>query len=123
MDCTNTCDCGCTDYSDFFDNETDMDSIISSVNEGIERYIKRTMREVTCKEIRLDERCGSRFWISEEGLVGRADTDKRLQYYGGFEYEKDQRSEIGDYVFYSSDSSRVSDHISRVLGIEETEEE
>lgn len=57
----------------------------------------------------LDERCGV-LRVGDDFIAVRTDNDRRLQYYGGFEYVRaDHRHVIGSWVFYSIESSRVDE--------------
>lgn len=67
-------------------------------------------------ELGLDPRSAPCLWICEEGIFARADHDRTLQYYGGFEYVgKECRHDYGDYVFYSTDDERVWGHVDTFL--------
>jgi hypothetical protein len=69
--------------------------------------------------IGLDNRCGM-IYINQEYIAVDKFKAGTLEYYGGFEYvDKDHRREMGDFVFYSSESSRVADHINRYFDLEE----
>ena len=88
------------------------------------RQITAQMTEVSAEQLGLDRRS---FWgcayVDESAIVVIKDQDRTLQYYGGFEYvDKDYRREVGDYVFYLAEDSRVKGHIDRYYGVEETEE-
>jgi hypothetical protein len=92
----------------------------------VEEYMNsEDVKEVNSKDIGLDPRCyGLSVNLSDRTIIVRKSADKNLQYYGGFEYEKRARSEMGDYVFYSGEQSgRVEDHLSRLEVSEEDEEE
>jgi len=70
--------------------------------------------ETNARTFGLDERAGHQLWLTEaqDAIVVAKQYDGSLQYYGGFEYvDKECRLECGDYVFYSSEDSRVKDHI------------
>jgi mannose/cellobiose epimerase-like protein (N-acyl-D-glucosamine 2-epimerase family) len=65
---------------------------------------------VRAEELGLDRRAAYSVWIDEDALIVRKDEDRTLQYYGGFEYvDKDARTEVGNYVIYTNDDSRVAD--------------
>jgi hypothetical protein len=71
----------------------------------------------------LDSRCGP-IYINQEYIAVDKFRAGTIEYYGGFEYvDKDHRQEMGDFVFYSRESSRVADHIDRFFGVETSEEE
>ena len=60
------------------------------------------------------------FFINDEAIAVAKYNDGTLQYYGGMEYvDKDCRKEVGEYVFYFRESSRVADVIDRYFDREE----
>jgi hypothetical protein len=86
-------------------------SIIESVNDQIFSHVEDNMKKVKAAELGLDPRCGS-LYVDDECIGVDASNDRSLQYYGGFEYvDKEYRTEIGGYVFYNRDDSRVADHM------------
>jgi len=86
-----------------FDSSEDL---LDAVQEVVERHVQG-MRSVQASELGLDSRCGM-VWVDEDCVV--AYKGSRIDYYGGFEYIKDDdRREMGEYVFYMSTSSRVQD--------------
>ena len=99
--------------------------LIDRINEMVERHINKEMEQVYANRdtVGLDERCGV-LYINDEAVATAKHNDSRLQYYGGFEYvDKDYRQEIGDYVFYFSESSRVQDCIEHFYDIVKEEEQ
>lgn len=81
--------------------------------------------ETSAKTFGLDPRAGYQLWLTaEHDAIGVTKArDGQLQYYGGFEYvDKDCRFELGDYVFYSAEDSRVEGHINIALDVEEDED-
>ena len=89
-------------------NINSVEDLLDSINELVEDYVGE-MRSVTAKQLGLDERCGIA-WVDEDYIVAR--TSSRFDYYGGFEYvSKDDTQVIGDYKFYSANSSRIADAI------------
>ena len=73
------------------------------------------MVKVNAEQLGLDNRCGSLF-ITPDCIATYKERDRALQYYGGFEYVDSQyRHEMGDYVFYSSEAGRVSEHLDSYL--------
>ena len=94
---------------------------LEEINVQIERHINSNFQQVWTSRERtgLDGRCGM-IYISEDAIATDKHNDSRLQYYGGFEYvDKDFRKEMGDYVFYFRESSRVADHIDQFFDREE----
>lgn len=80
-----------------------VDRLIKEVNEKIEVFLQ-DMQEVTAAALGLDIRAGYHLFVSEECIAVKKKDDRRLQYYGGFEYvDSEFRKEIGDYVFYICD--------------------
>lgn len=100
----------------FFDIMDDADDQIRLMIQG--------WKMVQPEDIGLDRRTGYRFWISDEGLITTKDSDRTLQYYGGFEYIKSEyRCEMGDWVMYSSGSGRVQDCLDYIKGVDLAEDE
>lgn len=90
--------------------------LIDEVTELSENYVT-TMGKVPANRLGLDPRCGKLF-VSTDCVAVYKENDRGLMYYGGFEYvDKLHRHEIGDYVFYSAEDSRVSDAIEYYLNI------
>lgn len=88
-----------------FDSVADLQDAINTV---VERHVD-SMRKVTAEQLGLDPRCGSA-WADEDYIVTY--TSNRFDYYGGFEYvDKDDVQVLGDYKFYSANSSRIADCI------------
>ncbi len=95
--------------------------LIDTVEEKTRRFVNDNMDPVSATELGLDQRCG-RMFVNEDGIAVDKDTDRRLQYYGGFEYvDKDYRHELGDFVFYTVDDDRVRDHVEGYFAEEEVE--
>ena len=89
-------------------------SLIDDVAELTDNYIG-TMESVPANRLGLDPRCGKVF-VSPDCIAVYKGSDRALQYYGGFEYvDKEFRHEMGDYVFYSYEDSRVQDHLDEYL--------
>ena len=86
--------------------------MIDEVRDITERYVAG-MRSVSAEKLGLDIRCGM-LWVDEDAIV--AYKGSRVEYYGGFEYVKDDdRAEVGDYVVYFATSSRVADAIESLM--------
>jgi hypothetical protein len=104
----------------------DLFELQSKIDDLVEKYMNsEDVKQVNSKDIGLDPRCyGLSVNLSDRTIIVRKSADRDLQYYGGFEYAKEARSELGDYVFYSGEQSgRVEDHLSQLEGSEENEEE
>ena len=82
--------------------------LLDEVADMVERHVAG-MRRVEATALGLDVRCGMA-WVDEDYIVAYA--SNRFDYYGGFEYvDKDDVQVIGDYKFYSANSSRIADAI------------
>ena len=82
--------------------------LLDEVADMVERHVAG-MRKVEATALGLDVRCGMA-WVYEDYIVAYA--SNRFDYYGGFEYvDKDDVQVIGDYKFYSANSSRIADAI------------
>ncbi len=79
---------------------------------AIARIVAR-MTYVTPDKLGLDERAASGLYIDEYCIVVDINEDRSLQYYGGFEYEREFRSEAGEFAVYTADSSRVYECLQR----------
>lgn len=78
----------------------------------VNRYLAGA-QEVLPEDLGLDRRAGYRMFVTEEAIAVTKNCDRSLQYYGGFEYvDKDYRTEIGEWVFYSAEDDRVAEHLS-----------
>ena len=63
--------------------------------------IIENMDKVQADTVGLDWRCG-KLWIDADCVVTMEDTDRQLQYYGGFEYiDPEYRQAIGGWVVYT----------------------
>ena len=87
------------------------------LNEKVGIAVKNALvdaKETASENVGLDERASKKMYIGEDFIAVKKINDRTLQYYGGFEYvSQDCRAEMGDYVFYYGDDSRVQDCISR----------
>lgn len=88
-----------------------LDTLIYEVNAKVKTFID-TMEAIQAADIYLDERSANRLWINSECIAVELRYDRSLQYYGGFECVDDEyRTQVGNYVFYSSEDSCVADLI------------
>jgi hypothetical protein len=95
--------------------------LIDDVETKTRRFVNDNMDLVPASDLGLDPRCG-RLFVNDEGIAVSKDSDRSLQYYGGFEYvDKDYRFELGDFVFYSVDDNRVREHVETFFNEEEVE--
>jgi hypothetical protein len=95
--------------------------LIDDVETKTRRFVNDNMDLVPASDLGLDPRCG-RLFVNDEGIAVSKDSDRSLQYYGGFEYvDKDYRHELGEFVFYSVDDDRVREHVETFFNEEEVE--
>ena len=81
----------------------------SEVDDLVGEYID-SMEVVKANQLGLDPRAGREILVSPDNIAVHVSDDKCLRYYGGFEYINDMhRHEIGDYVFYSREATRVDE--------------
>ena len=92
--------------------------LIDSVSELTDTFVGK-MVKVNPEQLGLDNRCGSLF-ITPDCIGTYKDRDRALRYYGGFEYINDgNRHEMGDYVFYSREATRVDEALEYYLNFME----
>ena len=92
--------------------------LIDSVSELTDTFVGN-MVKVNPEQLGLDNRCGSLF-ITPDCIGTYKDRDRALRYYGGFEYINDgNRHEMGDYVFYSREATRVDEALEYYLNFME----
>ena len=97
------------------------EDIICRINDIVSDHLNEEFEMIPAVKAGLDHRCGGIF-ISQDAIVVDKYRDGTLQYYGGFEYvDKGFRKEIGDYVFYLYDDSRVASHIDRFFDRDDEE--
>ena len=97
------------------------EELIDVVNITVEKHINKNFEMTQADRAGLDFRCGG-IMISEDAIAVEKYRDGTLQYYGGFEYvDKQFRREIGDYVFYLYDDSRVASHIDQFFDRDDEE--
>ena len=95
--------------------------LIDDLQTKTHRFVNDHMDLVPASDLGLDIRCG-RLFVNEDGIAVSKDSDRTLQYYGGFEYvDKDYRHELGEFVFYSVDDDRVREHVATFFNEEEVE--
>lgn len=95
-------------------------TLTQDVNKLVEAYIAENMTEVDPKECGIDNRACYRMWKGTDGVAIKKSDKGRFSYYGAAEYvDKDSVHELGDYVFYDREDSRVQGW----LGEEEEPEE
>lgn len=96
-----------------------LEELIERVTEMTQEMLDEMLAEDTAvmkrpNDLGLDTRASwDKLIVSADFIAVPKDSDKNMQYYGGFEYvNKDCRQEIGGYVFYMAEDSRVAQHIS-----------
>lgn len=90
-----------------------MMKLIDRASQLVDDFIEHNeMEETNSGTCGLDPRAAHRMFIGREGIIVSKAHDRTLQYYGGFEYvDGDYRHEIGAYVLYMIDASRVQECI------------
>lgn len=84
----------------------------------------KDMHQTSADKLGLDIRAGYKLWVNQDCIVVRKGGDGMLQYYGGFEYvEKTCRVELGDYVAYLNEDSRVEECIQNYFDAVDNPEE
>ena len=103
----------------------DSDSFLFDINAAANQFVTSRMKKVSAKDVGLDIRAAGRLYVDQYHIVVPVGCDRSMQYYGGFEYvDKQYRSQVGDYVFYSAEDSRVCSHLSRVVdGVDSGDDE
>ena len=108
-------------YCVYIETETkgitmDFQDLIDTVNNTVDTFLADA-QEVDSSALGFDGRSfyGKAF-VTPEVLAVRAESDRSLQYYGGFEYvRKEHRIGMGDWVFYLAESDRVREHLAHVF--------
>ena len=96
----------------------DLFELIDNISELTDNFIGN-MELVPANRLGLDPRCGKLF-VSPDCIGTYKDRDRALRYYGGFEYINDgNRHEMGDYVFYSREATRVDEALEYYLNFME----
>lgn len=92
--------------------------LVEEINDTVQSWLDTNteMVQVGRESIGLDPRAGYVVFVNEDCIVVPKSNQGSLEYYGGFEYvDKEYRSQIGDFVFYMGEDSRVRDHIEHWL--------
>ena len=96
----------------------DLFELIDNISELTDNFIGNAVK-VNPEQLGLDNRCGSLF-VTPDCIGTYKDRDRALRYYGGFEYINDgNRHEMGDYVFYSREATRVDEALEYYLNFME----
>ena len=93
----------------------EFEDLLNTVNEQVKGYLD-TMERVPANRLGLDPRAGTELFVNPEGIAVESTYERALKYYGGFEYVNDMdRTQLGDYVFYSHRATRVADALEYFL--------
>ena len=95
-------------------------NFIEKINNKIDGFVEE-LEYVYAKDLGLDERAGYQLYIDSQRscIIVSKSNDRNLQYYGGFEYvDKDSRIEMGDWVFYFDEDSRVQECFEHLKAID-----
>ena len=85
------------------------DDLLDNVNNEVKSYLD-TMEITSANRLGLDPRAGHELFVNPEGIAVFFRDERALRYYGGFEYvNDDDRTQLGDYVFYSIRATRVDE--------------
>ena len=92
-----------------------LDGMLDKVYEVVDNYLEENAVDAKNSQLGLDDRAG---WglkvIRGEAIACKVQYDSKLQYYGGFEYvDKGCRRQVGEWVFYDYNDSRVASHLDR----------
>ena len=100
------------------DDIHDVFDLIEAANNLAEQQISQ-MEKIRPAIASIDDRAARYLWIDSTCIACKADSDRTVQYYAGFEYvAEDCRKVIGEYVFYLIEGdegvcSRIEEHIER----------
>jgi hypothetical protein len=90
--------------------ENKMSKLLDFYEDEIHNKVRDILSEckyVSSRELGLDGRCGL-VYIDEDSIVVHKSNNKSIRYYGGFEYINDEDIvEVGDFVIYLNNNSRV----------------
>ena len=88
-----------------------------------EELFSNASRRIKPSELGLDKRTARYIWRGPKWLALRRSELASAQYYGGLEYvDEEYVLHFGDYMFFSTDDSRIAAHWSRLEDSEEHEE-
>ena len=95
---------------------------LENAQHEIEKIANQVMSEcsdVTPEALGIDSRAGHSLRVSDDFIAcPKGSAQRMLEYYGGFEYvDKEYVSEMGDWVIYSGEDSRVREHLNRFFDI------
>lgn len=90
--------------------------LLDEVSDAIQKVLNEDMTHLRdVQSLGLDNRCNyGGIWINADYIVIKKNDQRVMEYYGGFQYvDREYVQEIGDFVIYSREDSRVEDHIFR----------
>ena len=95
-----------------------LDEVNATIGDMLQDMTEGTEEHRTAWGKVLDPRAiPYRFWFNRETLVVPNQYMRTLDYYGGFEYVKDEcRTVVGDYTVFSDDTWRVRTVIGALCG-------
>jgi hypothetical protein len=99
----------------------DVSDILHFVKCFTSTFVTENCKEITHKQIGIDERSYGKIWITIENdyII----TQNLSEYYSGFSYvPSDCKFKLGDYMFYSAEDSRIAGHIDEYLTYVEPQE-
>jgi hypothetical protein len=95
--------------------------MLCEVNDTVTEYVNDNLEQIRADKAGLDARCG-RIWVCLDCIAVEKGNDRTLDYYGGFEYvDKEYRTNLGDWVFYSAEDERVAGHLAEYYSTQEEE--
>jgi hypothetical protein len=87
-----------------------MSKLLDFYEDEIHNKVREILNDcvyVSSSELGLDRRCGF-VYIDEDSIIVHKNDNKSIRYYGGFEYIDDgDIVEVGDFVVYTNNNSRV----------------
>jgi hypothetical protein len=96
-------------------------NMLCEVNDTVTEYVNDNLEQIRADKAGLDARCG-RIWVCLDCIAVEKGNDRTLDYYGGFEYvDKEYRTNLGDWVFYSAEDERVAGHLAEYYSTQEEE--
>lgn len=97
----------------------DVYGLIDTVTNTVDNFVFGHMTKTKAENLGLDNRAGYTLYVNDECIAVSKVNDRSLQYYGGFEYiDEAYRVELGEWVFYMTESDRVSECIDRFNEVE-----
>jgi hypothetical protein len=96
--------------------------LIDTVTNTVDNFVFNHMTKTKAENLGLDNRAGYTLYVNDDCIAVSKVNDRSLQYYGGFEYiDESDRAELGEWVFYMSESDRVSECLDTFYTVESGE--